>query len=113
MSKKVNLNFQFLINGWDIEIIDGSKTIDFSASESFNKSKDPNFESLSSRLSMMSYKLNKDLMDSQDDDDDDDDESVFCTDDIEIDEHDVELIVKDYFKDDTLEVNVRYSKCDT
>jgi len=102
MTKIVNLNFQQLINGWQIEVVGGNKDDDFS--------------SLSDILSNMSYEANKSFWEEYDQDNEDEieqDDDFDIEEDLEVDEDVVEKIVKKFFDDESLEINIRCSQDDS
>ena len=116
MPKIINITFQLVINGWDIEIVDnekviGDKVINFSAEELRNQ--EPNYVALTDILSDMSYKDNKAFFDEVDDNQEGGYTDSDFFEEVEYDKGIVEDIVKKFFDDDTLLINIKSSTSDT
>jgi hypothetical protein len=101
-----------LINGWEIEIEEDGKVIHFSSDELELENKDPDYVSLNGLLSDMSYEDNKEFWDQLDEGEYEEDEVDF-EEELEYDDGKVEQIVKDFFDDQTLVVNIRTSQDDS
>ncbi len=93
-----------LINGWKIEIVEGDKVLFFSEEELELENKDPNYVSLNGLLSNMSYEDNKEFWDEEESD---------YEEQLDFDEDKVKQIVKDFFKDQKIEINIKQTTLDT